>query len=199
MANPSIVTEPAEEPISLAVAKEHVRLETDETDHDATLNRLIKSVRRWAESQIRRRILTTEQRLSVDRFPQRRWIRLPYGPVQSVSSVVYYPDGGSATTFAASNYQLDATKRVARLTLNRDAHWPTDRLRAAAGVEITYTAGYADTAAELDEQDLVAGMLLKLESLYNNRGEEVIGIGAVRLRLENSAQSLLAIYSEDAV
>lgn len=199
MANPTIVTQPAEEPITLAAAKGHVRLEPTDTDEDVDLNRFIKSARQWAEKQIRRRILTTTQMLSRDRFPQRRWIELPYGPVQVVSLVVYYPDGGSATTFAASNYQLDTTKRVARLVLNRDAHWPSDRLRAAAGVEITYDSGFAATAAALDEQDLVSAMLLKLESLYNNRGEEVIGIGAVRLRLENSAQSLLSIYSEDAV
>ncbi len=195
MSNPSVTTPPSVEPLDKPTVKRHLRLEADYLEEDDDLDRLIGAARRWAELQLQRRLITTAQQLTRDRFPRAREIELPYGPVVSVELVEYTPDGGTPQVFDDTNYLLDDSKRRARIVLERGRSWPSDTLRAAAAVTVDYTSGFGAAAADVPA-DIRAALLLKIESLYNNRGEEVIGIGAVALRLENSAMSLLGIHAE---
>lgn len=64
---------------------------------------------------------------------------LPFPPLQSVTSVVTYDRGNNASTFDASNYQVDL--QSGRIYLNEGSVWPSD-LRAQDAVEVTYVAGY---------------------------------------------------------
>lgn len=64
---------------------------------------------------------------------------LPFPPLQSVTSVVTYDRSNNASTFDASNYQVDL--QSGRIYLNEGSVWPSD-LRAQDAVEVTYVAGY---------------------------------------------------------
>ena len=64
---------------------------------------------------------------------------LPFAPLQSVTSVVTYDRGNNASTYDASNYQVDL--QSGRIYLNEGSVWPSD-LRAQDAVEVTYVAGY---------------------------------------------------------
>ena len=64
---------------------------------------------------------------------------LPFPPLQSVTSLVTYDRGNNASTYSASNYQVDL--QSGRIYLNEGSTWPSD-LRAQDAVQVTYVAGY---------------------------------------------------------
>jgi len=64
---------------------------------------------------------------------------IPFPPLQSVTSVVTYDRGNNASTYDASNYQVDL--QSGRIYLNEGSVWPSD-LRAQDAVQVTYVAGY---------------------------------------------------------
>jgi len=64
---------------------------------------------------------------------------IPFPPLQSVTSVVTYDRGNNASTYDASNYQVDL--QSGRIYLNEGSAWPSD-LRAQDAVQVTYVAGY---------------------------------------------------------
>lgn len=64
---------------------------------------------------------------------------IPFPPLQSVTSVVTYDRGNNASTYDASNYQIDL--QSGRIYLNEGSTWPSD-LRAQDAVQVTYVAGY---------------------------------------------------------
>src|SRR4051812_21902860 len=101
---------PVAEPVLLAEAKQHLRV--DGAYDDALINRLIGSAREYAERETRRQLLTSTYKLTLDYFPGRCWtltnealprekaweygryfhdraILLPRPPLQSVTSIVY--------------------------------------------------------------------------------------------------------------
>ena len=64
---------------------------------------------------------------------------IPFPTLQSVTSVVTYDRGNNASTYDASNYQVDL--QSGRIYLNEGSVWPSD-LRAQDAVQVTYVAGY---------------------------------------------------------
>jgi len=64
---------------------------------------------------------------------------IPFPPLQSVTSVVTYDRDNNASTYDASNYQVDL--QSGRIYLNEGSVWPSD-LRAQDAVQVTYVAGY---------------------------------------------------------
>lgn len=195
MPAPTVTTPPTDElPVSMERIKEQLRLEPDYTAEDERIKRIARGTVQWAEKRIRRRLATQTQRIELRCWPTdgRRTIALPYGPVQSIESVEYTLEGASsASTFAASNYKLDASGSLARLELIRTASWPSETLEVGAPIAIAYVSGYDPLP-----DDIVDALMLRIGSLYNNAADEVIGIGAVVLRTQNNAENLLDIYRE---
>jgi uncharacterized phiE125 gp8 family phage protein len=84
-------------------------------------------------------------------------ICLPRGPVQSVATVKYTPNGASIVTVSSSDYYVDMTynargePKPAEIFPVIGKTWPGDLLRVANGVEVRYTAGYGAAAANVPE------------------------------------------------
>jgi uncharacterized phiE125 gp8 family phage protein len=89
-------------------------------------------------------------------------------PAATITSIVYTNSAGTAATWSATEYQLDATGFVGRLSPAYGYSWPSETLRELAGITITYTAGYGATAASVPEEIRHAIMMLVGE-LYENR------------------------------
>ena len=187
--NPQIIVPPAVELISLAQARQQVRLESDYHDEDDYLEGKIRAAREWSETFCHRTWITSTLKQTIDRWPGCDYIPLPRGPVQSIGSVVYTTAAGVATTWAAANYFLDDSKTPARLYLADNSSWPSGDLRRAAAIAVTYVAG-GDTAADVPQRAAEA-MLLKIEAWYRNRGDEIMGVNVVPTKLQNSAEALL--------
>lgn len=65
-------------------------------------------------------------------------VDLPFGPVQSITSIKTYGRDNSESIFANTEYRADAS----RVYLNESATWPTD-LRSRDSVAIRYVSGEA--------------------------------------------------------
>lgn len=161
-----LFTPPTDEPVSIAEAKLHARID-DDTDNAAVAG-MIKAARELAETYTRRAFVTQTWQLFMDGFPSERFIELPRPPLQSVTHVKTYTDADVATVFAASNYYVDTVTAPGRLVLRDGASWP-DVARVANGVEIQYVVGYG--TPDLVPGSIKMGVLHLIAWLYEHRGD----------------------------
>lgn len=157
-----LVTGPAEEPITLAEAKSHCRI--DFTDDDTLLAGLIIAARNQAEAITRRALVTQTWDLLLDRFP--RQIDVPRAPLLSVTSINYIDDAGVSQLLASTEYKVDANSEPARITEAYGKTWPTTR-REINAVTVRFVAGFG-AAADVP-QAIKQAMLLMIGHWYNNR------------------------------
>lgn len=155
-----IVTPPATEPVTLAEAKLHLRV--DGTDEDALITRLISAAREQAEQELDRSVAPQTLQLMLDAFPAGA-IRLPRGPVISVTSLQYVDEAGVLQTVGGANYALDDAQIDAWLLPAYGFDWPATRDEANA-VRVTYTAGWASCPAAVQQW-----VLLAVGTLYASR------------------------------
>src|SRR3990167_2636564 len=140
----TVVTEPAIEPVSRAEAKWHARI--DQADENHLIDGFIVAARRQVEKDTARTPVNTLFDLTIDRFPEERWIPLPRIPVSSVTSVTSLDEDDVETTMSSGDYRVDTA--LHRLVLNDDATWPSDLRRHSGGV-IRFTAGGNATSASV--------------------------------------------------
>lgn len=164
----TLVTPPAEEPLSLADAKLHLR--EDGSEQDTLISSLIKSARIYCENFLNQSLVTQTWDLTLDEFP--REIVIPRGPLQSVTSIAYVDDSGVTQTLATTQYQVDVKQNPGRIVEAYEATWPTlrDQLNT---VVIRYVAGYGLAAAV--PENIKAAMKLLLGHWYENREETISG------------------------
>ena len=162
----ALVTPPALEPLTLAEAKVHCRV--DDTSEDDLLTALIVAARKHCENYTGASFVTQTWRADFWRFPcYRGSLRLPHGPVQSITSISYYDDLGVDTVLDASDYDTDLTERLAKVWLAPDEALPAVQVQPNA-VRVTYVAGFGATAASVP-QTIRQAMLLLIGQWYDNR------------------------------
>lgn len=181
----SVLTPPAEEPVSLAEAKAHLRLEI--SDDDAVVARLIKAARQRCEGEIARSFVTTGWRLKLDGFPSllrfpssrpsSRWlergtywgyllpIEIPRADLLAVSAVSYVNTLGVTTTLSPTLYTVSAGAPGAVYPAY-GTRWPATRAQPDA-LTVDFTAGYG-TASSVPEC-LKEAILLLVGHLYEHR------------------------------
>lgn len=181
-----IITGPTAEPITLAVAKLHLKIEADVTVEDTLISAMIVAARRAAEALTGRAMMTQTLELALDDFPradcragydrdaknQALQIKLPRPPLVSITSFKYVDTAGVLQTLGLSGYQLDEHSQPARLLPPVDDYWPQTSNQVNS-VLIRYAAGYAD--ADAVPQEIKNWMLLRIGMLYENREEFVVG------------------------
>lgn len=182
----SVVTAPAEEPVSLAEAKTHLRVEHD--DDDAYISALISAARESAEQYLHRALITQTLKMSLDAFPA--VIRLPRSPVQSITSIQYVDDAGETQTLDASDYRLDKESIVARIEPAYGETWPTTRPVSNA-VTVTFVAGYG--AASAVPAPVKQAMKLHIGTYYDIVRANV-ALGAVPAAMPQAADYLLGPF-----
>lgn len=161
-----LVTGPAHEPVSLDEAKLHLRI--DSSDENTIISALITAAREYIEHACRRALITQTWRLSLDDWPVTGdEIELPRAPLVSVTSVVYTDSDGTATTWAAANYEVDTDSQPGRIKLAYGESWPSATLKASNPIQITYIAGYGN-AVDVP-QHLRQAIMLLVGHWYENR------------------------------
>ena len=131
-----VVTYPTFEPISRAEAKLHCRI--DQNDEDHLIDGFIAAARRQVEKDTAKPPVNTVYDMTIERFPEERFIEVPRLPLASVGSVKSFDEDDAETTFSSGDYRVDTA--TGRIVLNDDATWPSDLRRHNAGV-IRFTAG----------------------------------------------------------
>lgn len=170
-----LITGPVDEPIPLAKAREHLRVETNA--EDGLIASLIVAARMHVEAMTGRSLMTTEWELRADSFPCAGEAQtLPRAPLDTLDAVTYIDDAGAEQTVTSTVYQLiqpvGPTANLASVVLAYSQTWPTARGEADA-VRYQFTAGYADEDAV--PEPIKSAMLLIVGDLYENRQAQVAG------------------------
>lgn len=165
-----LVTPPASEPITLAEAKAHLRV--DDAANDDYITALIPAARQWVETHTGLALLEQEWQYSTDRFPcWHESIKLGKSPLISVESVRYVDTNGVTQLLAADQYLVDTNYVLGRISPAFGAIWPATRCQPSA-IQIAFTAGYDDVASI--PSTLIAAMKLLIGDLYVNRESSIV-------------------------
>lgn len=161
----SLVTAPAEEPVTLAEAKVQCRVDADITADDALITALIVAARERAEHDTGRALVTQTRRYTLDRFPC--WgLKLPRPPLQSVESITYIDTVGAEQTLDAAEYRVITDRLTGLVAPVHGGEWPATRATENA-VAVTYVAGYGAAAAV--PQAIKQWILAAVATLYGQR------------------------------
>jgi len=181
-------TDATVEPVTLAEAKAHMRV--DFSADDTYIGTLITAARRHAENRTGRSFITQTWVQYLDAFP--RFIELHRGDVIGITTLKYIDTDGALQTWDAANYQTDLKDNPARVMPARNvSNWPNTSTEDFNAVQVTYTAGYGATAASVPA-DIRQAVLVITEHLYGF-GREVV----TDMRLQTvpfSAYNLLEEY-----
>lgn len=182
----ALVNGPTTEPITLAEAKQHLRLGEDVLDDDELIAGLIRAAREYCEKETNRAFFTQTWRLSLDRFPLDDVIELPRPPIASVEQVAYIDESGVQTPY--TDYTLDTDHAPPRLIRNYGLCWPSTRCQRNA-VMIMFIAG-ADDVADVPES-IKQAMKLLIGHWYENR--EAVVTGTISTALQMTVDALLDV------
>lgn len=162
----TLISAPAAEPITLAEAKAHCRVDT--SDDDTLFAIYIAAARSKAEHITGRRFITQTWKQTLDAWPVGNDVQLLVPPVASISSVTYVDTAGTTQTLASTAYTLDAATGPAGWLLPADGtEWP-DTDDVVNAIAITMVSGYG-AAGSAVPSDLRAWMLLTIGYLYAQR------------------------------
>jgi uncharacterized phiE125 gp8 family phage protein len=170
---------PAVEPVTLAEAKAHCRV--DASADDTLIQNLVTTARELVEDYIDRALVTQRLVMKIDEFGSE--IELPRPPMASSGTVTavtitYTIADGSTTTLAASEYRVDRDAQPGRIRTLYNGSWPSGLLDANA-VTVTWWAGYG--AATDVPQRVKSAMLMTILELYEKRSDGQMPDGAKRL------------------
>jgi uncharacterized phiE125 gp8 family phage protein len=160
-----LVTPPAAEPLTLAEAKAHLRV--DSASEDDLITGLIKAAREWCEEYQNRAYITQTWDLCLDAFPESPSY-LPKPPLQSIASFKYYDKEGTEHVFDAADYVVDTAGFKGRISLAYGKSWPSVTLQPMNGVVIQFVAGYGDAVTDVPER-IRSAIKLLIGHLYENR------------------------------
>lgn len=155
------LTQPTVEPVSLATAKQHLRVDYDQDD--SYISALITATRQLVEKLTNRAIFNRQMLLTLDYFPWPGWggtaanssrdyylanyyrglcIRLPKPATVTVESLSYIAnDGVTVITIDPENYVVDTTSEPARISPAPGYTWPYQQNYIPGQVQVKFTAG----------------------------------------------------------
>lgn len=163
------------EPVSLATARLHLRLDTmgSPPTHpdDALVTALITVAREAVENFTEQTVAVNNFQMKLDVFPTAE-IDLGTWPVNSITSVSYVDTNGATQTLSSADYALDTFSKPAQINLAFGKTWPMVRNQPNA-VTVTFEAGYTGDTSPVPNivpKALTQAMLLTITDLYENRG-----------------------------
>ncbi len=180
---------PAEEPVTVAEAKAHLRI--DGSAEDILIASLIVTSRLHVEAALGFALITQGWRLTLDKWPEGGTVLFPLRPIRSVTSVTVRDESGDAVVVSSSGYLLDGEALRPRL-VPRDGTWPAPG-RQTNGIEIAFEAGIGDEAADIP-QPIRHAILLLVAHWYEHR--DPLEVGAAGAAIPAVVSDLLRPYRE---
>ena len=184
-------TGPAVEPLTVAEAKLHLRV--DISDDDAYIGTLITAAREWVENYLDRTLITTQLILRAAEFPTEE-LELPRPPMvasgTATAVVVTYTLADTTTaTLSTALYRVDRTSTPGNVAPVINGTWPSDVIEDANAVAVTYWAGYGPTSASVPAT-IRHAMLMLIGHWYDRRS--AVLTGTISKAIEFAVESLLA-------
>lgn len=187
-----LVTGPQAEPVTLAQAKQHLRV--DFTNDDTLITTLISAAREQVEGILQRAIFNQTWVLSLDQFPFPAsfstyapnirenylgnalfydWtaIVLPLPRLSSVTSITYRGANGQPVALDPSSYAVDSNSEPARIVPGNGGSWPYPATYTPGSIKITFVTGSYGNGTDTNTcpASIVQAILLIVGHLYANR------------------------------
>lgn len=160
----TVITAPSVEPVTLAEAKSHCRIDADITEHDGLLELLIQAAREQAEHDTGRALIT--QTLQVLE-PASCRLQLRKPPFLSMTSVVAVDSAGVETAITGSDYTIDHSRLIPDLVIKA---MPS----GACYIKAQYNAGYGASASSVPSA-IRRWMLMHIATHFEHRESVVVG------------------------
>lgn len=168
MAGLKIESAPSIEPITLTLAKQHLRILDTEIEEDDLIQGYIIAARSYAESFMNRAIIKQTWKLYLDKLTNK--IVLPKAELISVGSFKIIDDSGIEITVDKSDYLVNTASFKGSIIFkeNKLSEYLVYELKEVNGVEIQFDAGYGDTPDDVPGH-IKQGLLLLIGHMYENR------------------------------
>lgn len=166
----TLIAAPTIEPITLAEAKLHCRV--DSAADDTLITGLIVAARQQAEERTGRALITQQWRYDLAAFPIDH-VELPNPPLQSVQGITYLDAAGNRQTLAGTEYDVIAAESVGVALPAYGKAWPACRAHPGS-VQISFTAGYGLSAGNVP-QAIRQWILLAIGTWYAQREAVITG------------------------
>lgn len=166
-------TQPAVEPVTLAEAKAHLRVDT--ADDDAYITGLIRAAREWVEQYLDRTLVHTQWVMRFDKFPDSgiEPVELPRPPMvtsgtATAVTVTFTTEPGATSTYSTAEYRVDRFATPGTVLPIYGSTWTPHRQDDNA-ISVTWWAGYGPSGSDVP-QGVKNAMLLYIHELYEKRG-----------------------------
>jgi uncharacterized phiE125 gp8 family phage protein len=160
-----LIDPPASEPISLAEAKNYLRVQHDADD--ALIASMISAARVQVESRTRRALMTQTWRIVLDRWPSSGALLSPVSPLREVIAARVRDEGGEPQELDADIFIVNTASSPGLISF--DAGRVVHPVQDIAGIEIDIEAGYG-AAADVPPP-LVQAIRLLVARAYEYRGQ----------------------------
>lgn len=184
-----LIRPPAVEPVSIAEAKAHARIDTSE--EDAIVASLVTTSRLSIEAALGLGLVSQDWRIRLDAVPRSGVIELPMRPLAAVLAVRVRDAAGDAVALSAADYEVDAASVPPRIALSRAVSVQSGvRL---GWIEIDITVGYGAAATDVPAP-IRQALLMLAAHWYEHR--EPVSPGGAPHRIPDTVDALLAPYRE---
>lgn len=150
-----------------------IRLASQAAEDDL-LNAIIYAGIEHVENITRRALLTQTWEYYLDEFPDDDFIKIPFGNLASVTSIIYKDSDGVETTMTLTTDYLVETngEGIGRIVLPYGISWPTFTAYPSKPITIKFVCGW--TAAALVPYVIKVALKLICSDLYENREGKVL-------------------------
>jgi uncharacterized phiE125 gp8 family phage protein len=181
-------TPPAVEPVTLAEAKAHLRV--DIATDDALISSIVKSAREWCEEYLDRSLVHTQWTMRMDSFPHE--FVLPRPPMATsgtvtATTITYTLETQAVETLDTATYRVDRHDTPGRIRVVYAGTWPA-HLFDENSVTVTWWGGYGADGTSVPAA-IRSAMLMIISSLYEHR--TAVATGTISKEIEFGVKSML--------
>jgi len=186
-------TPPAVEPVTLAEAKAHLRVDT--SDDDTYIGTLITAAREWCEQYLDRTLVTTQWVMRFDKFPDSgiEPVELPRPPMvmagtATAVSVTFTQEAGPTSTYSTAEYRVDRHATPGAILPIYGSTWTPHRQDDNA-ISVTWWAGYGATGASVPAT--IRHAILMLVGHWYDGARSGVVMGSISKEVEFGVKALL--------
>ena len=188
-------TSPAVEPVTVAEAKAHLRV--DVSDDDTYIGTLITAGREWCEQYLDRTLVHTQWVMRFDSFPPdgTQDIELPRPPMSMAGtttavSLTFTSETGGTQAYSTNSFRVDRNATPGAVKTLYGQTWPPHLMDDNA-VSVTWWAGYGSAGSSVPAAVRHA-ILMLVGHWYENRS--TVLVGSISKQLEFAVESLLSSH-----
>lgn len=188
----TLKTAPLAYPISLDEAKQHLRIDLDDTDHDDYVTGLIDVAVNHIEMLTWRKLISQTWYGYFDDWPRGNYFELPFGTLQSATApIIKYTDVDAVqSTWSSAEYIVGTDYLKGRITLADGYTWPNEVLYPSVPIEVEFVCGYGLTGVSVPPQ-IKHAIKIAISEFFENREVAFVGVS---FQLSDTINNLLSDY-----